>query len=94
MEGVRNTVRKAIIGKDMPRSTLTSKGQITLPKEVREHLGLQTGDRVNFEIRDGSVVVEPETIDIRSLRGIARRPGKPVTLQEMDAAIRKGASRR
>jgi antitoxin PrlF len=78
----------------MPRSTLTSKGQITLPKEIRDHLGVQTGDRVNFEIRDGAVVVEPETIDIRSLRGIARRRGKPVTLADMDAAIRKGASRR
>ncbi|HUP47885.1 MAG TPA: AbrB/MazE/SpoVT family DNA-binding domain-containing protein [Thermoanaerobaculia bacterium] len=78
----------------MPRSTLTSKGQITLPKEVRDHLGLQTGDRVNFEIRDGAVVVEPETTDIRTLRGIARRRGRPVTLEEMDAAIRKGASRR
>jgi len=78
----------------MPRSTLTSKGQITLPKQIRDHLGVQTGDRVNFEIRDGAVVVEPETIDIRSLRGIARRRGKPVTLADMDAAIRKGASRR
>jgi len=78
----------------MPRSTLTPKGQITVPKEIREHLGLQTGDRVNFEIRDGAVVMKPEKIDIRRLRGIARRPAKPVTLQRMDAAIRKGASRR
>ena len=77
----------------MATSTLTSKGRITLPKEVRELLGLQAGDRVNFEIRHGSVVLEPEKIDIRSLRGIVRRRVEPVTLREMDAAIRRGATR-
>ena len=78
----------------MPRSTLTSKGQITLPKEIRDHLGLETGDRVSFEIRDGSVVVEAETVDLRSLRGIVKRRGKGVTLGAMDEAIKRGASRR
>jgi AbrB family looped-hinge helix DNA binding protein len=78
----------------MARSTLTSKGQITLPKEIRRHLRLDTGDRVNFEIRDGVVIVEPETIDIRSLRGIVDGRRKRVSLEEMDAAIRRGASGR
>lgn len=76
----------------MARSTLTSKGQITLPKEIREHLGLETGDRVNFEIRDGAVVMEPETIDLRTLRGIVKSRGRRVSLEEMKEAIRRGAS--
>lgn len=76
----------------MGRSTLTSKGQITLPKDVREHLGVEAGDRLNFEIRDGIVIVEPETIDIRALRGVIKKRGKGVTLAAMDAAIRRGAS--
>jgi AbrB family looped-hinge helix DNA binding protein len=72
---------------------LTSKGQITLPKEIREHLGLETGDRVNFEIRDGAVLMEPETIDLRTLRGIVKRRGKRVSLEKMKEAIQRGASR-
>ena len=76
----------------MPRSTLTSKGQITLPREIRDHLRLENGDRVNFEIRDGMVIVEPETIDIKSLRGIVKRRGRQkVSIEEMNAAIRRGA---
>ncbi len=78
----------------MPRSTLTSKGQITLPKEIREHLALETGDRVNFEIREGIVVLEPETTDIRTLRGIVKHRGRRVSLEDMQEAIRRGASRR
>jgi len=78
----------------MPRSTLTSKGQITLPKEIRHHLGLESGDRVNFEIRDGAVVVEAETIDLRTLRGIVKRRGKRVSLAAMEKAVRRGAAGR
>ncbi len=40
-------------------SNLTSKGQVTIPKEVRDHLGLQPGDAVEFRIVDGHVIVEP-----------------------------------
>ena len=78
----------------MSRSKLTSKGQITLPKDIREHLGVEAGDRLTFEIRDGVVIVEPETIDIATLRGVVKKRGKGVTLREMDEAIRRGASRR
>jgi antitoxin PrlF len=79
----------------MARSTLTSKGQITLPREIRKHLGVDSGDRLNFRIRDGGeVVVEAETIDLRTLRGVIKHSGKRVTLKDMDKAIRRGASRR
>ncbi len=53
----------------MPSAKLTSKGQITLPKVIRTQLGLREGDRVTFLQRaDGSVVLEAETVDLRSLR--------------------------
>lgn len=79
----------------MPKATLTSKGQVTIPKEIREHLGVEAGDRLSFEIREGGqVVVEPETIDLRSLRGVLKRRGKTVSLRSMDNAIRRGASGR
>lgn len=77
----------------MATSTLTSKGQITLPKMVREHLGLDAGDRINFVIREsGEVVVEPETVDVRSLRSALKRKGPGVSLAEMDRAIRRGVT--
>jgi len=70
------------------QSTVTIKGQATLPKAVRDHLGLKPGDRVKFFIHpDGTVVMLP-LIPASALRGILKRPGrKPVTIEEMDDAI-------
>ncbi len=79
----------------MPSATVTSKGQITIPKEVREELGLRVGDRVAFRVLDdGRVVVEPETIDLRELKGVLKPKRTGVTLAEMEAAIRAQASKR
>lgn len=78
----------------MAKSTITSKGQITLPRVIRDHLGIGSGDRVAFVIRDGGeVLVEAETVDIRSLRGMLKRRGRSVTLNQMNEAIRKGGTR-
>ena len=78
----------------MPSAKLTSKGQITIPKEVREALGVQTGDRLAFRIRDdGTVLVEPETVDLMSLRGSVRTVVKGVTIRSMDEAIRRSRGR-
>jgi AbrB family looped-hinge helix DNA binding protein len=75
----------------MPSSTLTSKGQTTIPKEVRDHLKLQSGDQIDFLIRaDGSVVLRPATIHVRELKGILHRKNmKPVSIDAMNEAIRK-----
>lgn len=79
----------------MPSSTITSKGQITIPKAVREELGLREGDRVAFRVLDdGTVVVEPETIDLLDLGGILQPRRRGVTLAEMDETIRTKAGTR
>ncbi len=79
----------------MPTATVTSKGQITLPKQVRERLGVKPGDRVTFRERpDGSVVVEAETIDLLDLFGMLKPRKRGVTLDAMEEAIRRGASGR
>ena len=73
----------------MPTATVTSKGQITIPKAVREELGLTEGDRVAFRVlEDGSVIVEPETVDLLDLKGALKPKRKGVTVADMDAAIR------
>jgi AbrB family looped-hinge helix DNA binding protein len=79
----------------MPTSTLTSKGQITVPREVREHLQLQQGDRLEFEIQAGGQVSlrRGERGGLRGLQGILRQSGPPVSIEQMDEAIAAHVSR-
>lgn len=78
----------------MPRATLTTKGQITIPKSVRDRLHLNPGDRVDFTIEPGGeVTLRPATLDVRDLEGVLRRPGtKPVSVKRMREAVRTRAS--
>ena len=77
----------------MPTATVTSKGQVTLPKEIREHLGVHQGDRVEFRMdRGGRVWVEPETQDLLALRGLFGPANRARTQEELDQAIRRGAA--
>ena len=78
----------------MPAATLTSKGQTTVPKEVRDYLNLQEGDQIEFVIEEGEVVLRPATLDIKSLKGILRQEGrKVVSIEQMNRAIRSRAGR-
>lgn len=79
----------------MAVATLTSKGQTTIPKEIRDLLGLSPGDKLDFVVEsDGRVVLRPATLDVRALRGMLRKKGrKPVSLEQMDRAIARGAMR-
>jgi antitoxin PrlF len=76
----------------MPTGTVTSKGQITIPKEVRDRLRLTAGSRVNFVFdRKGSLTLKPAKTDFRSLKGIIKSPlGRPITIEEMNEAIGRG----
>jgi len=75
----------------MPAATLTSKGQITLPVEVRERLRLTAGDRVSFEEQsDGTYLVRPLKGDVRRLKGVVPKPVRPITGEAMERAIRDG----
>src|SRR5216684_3756796 len=89
-------VKKTCCGKEMLTSRLTSKGQITLPKEIRDRLKLRPGHRLEFHItREGTVLLRPRNRDIRELKGIVRSPhAKPVTVQEMNQAIALGFSKK
>jgi AbrB family looped-hinge helix DNA binding protein len=75
----------------MPTATLTSKGQLTLPRQVRKHLRVQTGDTVEFIIGgDGEVRVRAGDVDVADLKGLLFEPrGRPVTIDQMEAAIRR-----
>ena len=72
----------------MANAAITSKGQITIPIEVREDLGLKTHDRIDFvKEEDGRYFIRPKKGSIMNLRGICKWTGKPVSIAEMDEAI-------
>jgi len=72
-------------------SAITVKGQATIPKPIREHLGLQPGDRVKFFVHpDGSVVLLPK-LSASAIRGMVKfRNARPVTTEQMTAAVAEG----
>ena len=74
----------------MLESTITSRGQTTVPKAVREALELKAGDRVRYSI-EGSVVQIRPLRPISRLRGIVQHKGPPLSLEDMDRAIAEGA---
>ena len=80
----------------MAAATLTSKGQTTIPKEIRDFLGVGPGDKLDFVVEsDGRVILRPATLDVRQLRGMLKRSGrKAITLEEMDKAVAAGVARR
>jgi len=78
----------------MATATITSKGQITLPKEVREALGVGTGDRVEFVAEpDGVYRVIAATRDIKQLKGLVPKPLTPVTVEAMKRAVARAGSK-
>lgn len=78
------------------RAKVTAKGQITLPKAVREHLKLKTGDLVEFVERDGAMIMKPRNLRAVDLAGILGPPpnGRSVTVEEMNEAIAEAAVER
>lgn len=78
----------------MLNTTVTDTGQITLPEEIREHLKLVSGSRVEFVIdEEGQVKIFPLNVAVETLSGILHRSSiQPASLEEMEAAISEGAN--
>ncbi|MBX3646158.1 MAG: AbrB/MazE/SpoVT family DNA-binding domain-containing protein [Rhodocyclaceae bacterium] len=69
-------------------ATLTSKGQITIPKAVRDSLKLHVGDRLEFLVDpDGSVRIVPATRPVTELKALLRSPAQALSLEEIDTVI-------
>ena len=76
-------------------ATITSKGQVTIPKPIRDRLHLEPGDRIDFIVEeDGGLRVTPVTASVTRLKGMVPRPGFPVSIEEMDEAIARAATRK
>ena len=74
----------------MTESTITVKGQTTLPKSVRESLAVEAGDKVRYVVLDEGVLIVPVR-PTSQLFGSLKYDGPPVSLEEMDDAIAQGA---
>ena len=73
----------------MPAATLTSKGQVTIPATVREDLGLNTGDRIDFVRNEitGGYEIYPARLAIQLLKGAVSAPSHPISIEEMNEVI-------
>lgn len=76
------------------KATITAKGQTTIPKEIREQLGLKPGDKIKFLVQGGTVRIA-RVLPMAELSGILHRPGmKAATIEEMDEGIAKAVAER
>lgn len=72
--------------------TLSPKGQITLPKEMREELGLRPGDTLVYTVVDQQLVITPKSIDFNDLAGLlGDPPGGRASLEEIDDTVAREA---
>jgi antitoxin PrlF len=81
--------------RQVSESTISSKGQVTIPKAIRTRLHLKVGDRLRFVVEaDGSVRLAAATRDVSTLRDILPRPKRRATVDEMQSVIRRRAAKR
>lgn len=78
----------------MSEAKVTSKGQITLPKNIREHLDVKEGDKVEFIMtKTGQVLVTAKTVSLDEIYGMAKQK-KKASIEDMDKAIAKAVKKR
>ena len=76
----------------MPRAKLTSKGQVTIPKAIRDQLNLEPGVTLRFSVDpSGRIVVTPLTLGIEDLIGILPKPRKALTIEEIEEVTGEAA---
>lgn len=76
-------------------TTMTTKGQVTVPREIRDRLGLKSGDKMAFTmLSDGTIVMRPKTRRLADLAGSLTRPGQPnVAVEDMNPFKATAATR-
>jgi antitoxin PrlF len=77
----------------MTGSVVSTKGQIVIPARIRSELGVEAGSRIEFVRTAEGWLIKPATLPVTALKGVLRRPGKPVSIEDMNRAIRHRAGR-
>lgn len=78
----------------MPNSVITRKGQVTIPKAIRDEVQLRIGDRVSFVIRDGEVVLKPPPRSILELQGSVKPRRRPEDFDRVRQSVKRRRGRR
>lgn len=80
----------------MPLATVTSKGQVTIPKDVRDRLRLRAGDQLDFVVReDGSVSIRKRALSVDDVFGaFDHRGGRRLSPEEMDESVARSIQER
>jgi len=75
----------------MPFATMTSKGQITIPRSIRNRFHLGAGNRLEFRVtKEGDIKLSPVVLTVDEVFGVLKRPGKrKFTVEQMDRALAK-----
>lgn len=77
----------------MAGSVVSTKGQIVIPARIREELGVEAGSRVEFVKTEEGWLIKPATLPVTVLKGVLRKPRKPVSIEDMNQIIRRRATR-
>lgn len=77
----------------MSASVVSTKGQIVIPAQIRAELGVKAGSRVEFVRTDEGWLIKPATLPVTALKGILKKPQKPISVEDMNLAIRRRAGR-
>lgn len=77
----------------MLQSTMTNRGQITIPAEIRERLNLAAGNKMEFLLNGDQIIMLPINKSIRSLKGILPKPAFVLTCDEMNEVIKNAVSK-
>ena len=78
----------------MYTSTLTKKGQTTIPVDIQKFLNIHAGDKLQYFIDGDKIVLMPKSLSISDLKGALPKPKKPVSIEDMDKAIEKAVLHR
>lgn len=76
----------------MPASTVTRKGQVTIPKAIRDRLGVREGEKVFFVLRGDEVVLKPLHGDILELKGSIKPSAHPEDFEAIRRKVKKAVS--
>lgn len=80
-------------GNAVELSTLTSKGQTTIPADIRRQLNLHAGDKLHFMVEDDHILIVPAKRSIKELKGILPKPERAFTIEEMDEAVQEAVAK-
>jgi AbrB family looped-hinge helix DNA binding protein len=77
----------------MAASIVSTKGQVVIPARVRTELGVEAGSRIEFVKTEEGWLIKPAVLPVTALKGLLRKPKKPVSVEDMNRAIRRRAGR-